>query len=337
MAANVLLVRTTAVYSAVNLIAGAGILGNVGGVTLASNIALGNAIRTYTSNSLFSRFANIVSLASSNASGAITYSVVNSTAPWLTNSLPAAYTSIYGTTMTNAITAQAGNIMGNGNLGKFDQVLGIAQGLISTTNELINSVAAANSRSSAISFTTVDNAITGGVSSVTQAFSAFAFDLGRLGQAINLSNLYNLGSPQALLQQLLDVSSIPAGLNTALLNVGLTQTDFANLSTTGLTDAQEKKVYEAMTQVTGQDLLEVLSLLRVQTPGLETMADLLNPAKTFPNSFNTFNAPTSDGLRGIYLNSTGTVNSNLETTLPLSVLVPLQGNPLQNMEVKPQT
>ena len=337
MAANVLLVRTTAIYSAVNLIAGAGILGNVGGVTLASNIALGNAISTYTSIPIVSRFASIVSLAASNAQGAINYTVVDSTAPWLTNSLPAAYTSIYGTTMTNAIVSQAANIMGNGNLGKFDQVLGAALGLVSSSNELINSVAAANSRSTAVGFTTTDNAITSGVSSVTEAFAAFAVDLDRLGRAIDLGNLNNLGSPQALLKQLISSASLPAGVNTALLNAGLTANAIINVSTTDLTDSEEKKLYEAMTQITGQDLLEVLSLLRVQTGGIETMADLLNPAKTFPNSFNTFNAPTSNGLRGIYLNETGAVNTNLETTLPKSVLFPLQGNPLQNMEIRPRT
>lgn len=337
MTANVLLVRTTATYSAVNLIAGAGILGNVGGVTLAANLALGNAISTYTSNPTVSRFANIVASAASNANGAITYSVVSSTAPWLTNSLPAAYSNIYGTTMTNAITAQAGNIMGNGDLGKFDQVLGAAQGLVASSNELINSVAAANSRSTAVGFTNTDNAITGGVSSVTEAFAAFAVDLDRLGRAIDLGNLNNLGSPQALLKQVLSSASLPAGVNTALLNAGLTANAITNVSTVDLTDAEEKKAYEAMTQVTGQDLLEVLSLLRVQTGGIETMADLLNPVKTFPNSFNTFSAPTTNGYRGIYLNETGAVNTNLETTLPRSVLVPLQGNPLQNMEIRPRS
>jgi hypothetical protein len=336
MTANVLLIRSVAQYTAVNLIAGAGILGNVGGVALAANTALGNAISTYTSNSTVSRFANIVSSAASNAGGAITYSVVSSTAPWLTNSLPAAYSNIYGVTMTNAITSQAANIMGHGDLGKFNQVFGAAQGLVASSNEIINSVAAANSHSTAVGFTNTDNAITGGVSALTQAFQAFALDLGRLGRAINLANLNNLGSPQALLQQLLAIAGFPTGLNTALLNAGLTVNEITTISTTGMTDAQQKKAYTAMTQVTGQDLLEVLSLLRVQTSGIVTMADLLNPAKTFPNSFNTFSAPTADGYRGIYLNSTGTVNTNLETTLPQSVLYPLQGNPLQNMELRPQ-
>ena len=45
------------------------------------------------------------------------------------------------------------------------------------------------------------------------------------------------------------------------------------------------------------------------------MADLLDPVKTFPNSFDTFSAPTTNGFRGIYINSSGAVNSNLATNL----------------------
>jgi len=337
MAGNVLLIRNVAQYSAVNLIAGAGMLGNVGGVTLASNIALGNAITSYTTNSVVSRYANIVSLAASNANSAITYSTTASAAPWLTNSLPSAYSGLYGVTMTNAITAAAGNIMGGGDLGKFDQVLSSASGLIAISNELINSAAAANSRSTSVGFINTDNTITSGISSITEAFAAFAQDLGRLGRAIDLANLNNLGSPQALVRQILNVSTLPAGLRTAMLNIGIASNTISTLSVVDMSDSDEKKLYQVMTQITGQDLLEVLSVLRVQTPGIETMADLLNPVKTFPNSFNTFSAPTNNGYRGIYLNSSGAINSNLETTLPPNVLAPLQGNPLQNLELRPQT
>ena len=336
MPGNVLLIRNVAQYSAVNLIAGAGILGNVGGVALASNIALGNAISAYASIPVVSRYANIVSLAAANANSAITFGTTSTAAPWLTNSLPAAYSNIYGTTMTNAITAQAGNIMGGGDLGKFDQVFSQASGLIATSNELIKSAQAANSQSTAISFVNVDNTITSGVSSVTEAFAAFAQDLRLLGRAINLANLNNLGSPQALVRQLLLVSTLPSGLRTAMLAEGIAKDNIDALARTDLSLADEKRLYVAMTKITGQTLLEVLSVLRVQTPGLETMADLLNPVKTFPNSFDTFSAPTTNGYRGIYINSSGAVNSNLATTLPPSVLIPLDGNPLQNLEPRQQ-
>jgi hypothetical protein len=88
-----------------------------------------------------------------------------------------------------------------------------------------------------------------------------------------------------------------------------------------------------MTQVTGFTLSQVLRVLNVTTTGLATMADLLNPVKIFPNSFQTLTVLTSNGLRGIYVDNIGTVNSLLETELPTNVLIPLQGNQLQNITV----
>jgi hypothetical protein len=93
-----------------------------------------------------------------------------------------------------------------------------------------------------------------------------------------------------------------------------------------MTDAEQKLLYDGMTKITGTTLTQILSILRVTTPGISTMADLLNPLKIFPKSFNTLTTPTSTGIRGIYVDSSGTVNSNLLTTLPPSVLAPLLGN-----------
>ena len=45
------------------------------------------------------------------------------------------------------------------------------------------------------------------------------------------------------------------------------------------------------------------------------MADLLNPAKILPNSFPSLTVPTPDGLRGIYADLSGTVNTNIEKFL----------------------
>ena len=116
-----------------------------------------------------------------------------------------------------------------------------------------------------------------------------------------------------------------------MLNVGIPESAIENPSDVVFTDQQQRLIYIAMTQITGTELQQVLSLLRVTTTGLVTMADLLNPVKIFPRSYNTLTAPTANGLRGIYINSSGAVNSRLETELPASVLAPLTGNPLQNM------
>ena len=137
-----------------------------------------------------------------------------------------------------------------------------------------------------------------------------------------------------MLQHLAKVASTTPALNTALLNVGIPESAAVDPQSVTFTAQQQRLIYIAMTQITGTDLQQILSLLRVTTAGLTTMADLLNPVKTFPRSYNTLTAPTANGLRGIYINSSGAVNSRLETELPASVLSPLTGNPLQNMSTQ---
>jgi hypothetical protein len=79
-------------------------------------------------------------------------------------------------------------------------------------------------------------------------------------------------------------------------------------------------MYQAMTQITGSDLNQILQILSVTTTGINTMADLLDPTKLFPNSFASLTVKTANGLRSIYENSNGAVNSKLVDDLPPYVL-----------------
>jgi hypothetical protein len=232
------------------------------------------------------------------------------------------------------VVAANNQILGNGDIGKFEQVFSSAQAFVSQTNQLIKTTLNANASTNTTGYTSQDNLATGGISSISQAFSAFGADLAQLGFLIDLNNLNNLGNPAAVLQQLAKVSSTTPALNTALLNVGIPESAVANPDGTEFTDQQQRLIYIAMTQITGTELQQILNLLRITTAGLVTMADLLNPVKIFPRSYNTLTAPTANGLRGIYIDSAGAVNSRLETELPASVLAPLTGNPLQNMSTQ---
>jgi hypothetical protein len=317
--------------SSVNLIAGAGILGNVGGIPIMANTDLGNSISSYTSVTVVSRFASIA------ASGYINQNAVANSFPALTNAVPTAYQGNLGSaTLTSTVNTEVTNILGNGDLGKFDQVIGPSQNLVEQTNQLVRTALNANAATNSFTFFNQDNIITGGLSQLTQAFRAFGEDLLRLGNLIDLANLPALGDPISLLRQIAYFTNIPPGLNTALLEAGIPEEAVADPANYTWSEQQQKLVYQVMTQITGNDLAQVLKLLKVTTPNIQTMSDLLNPVKIFPSSFNTLTAPTNDGIRGIYLNSTGAINSNLETTLPASVLAPLQGNPLQNLPGTPQ-
>ena len=316
----------TGILSSVHLIAGAGILGNVGGYPIDANADLSNAISSYTSVNVVARFLTIAS------SGYVNQNVVANSFPALTDAIPTAFQSRVGNaTLTGTINTLNNNILGNGDLGKFEQVFSSAQAFVSQNNQFIKTTLNANAITNTTGFSGQDNLSTGGISSVSQAFSAFGEDLAQLGFLIDLGNLNNLGNPDAVLKQIAAVSSSTPALNTALLNVGIPVSAVDNISSTVFTDQQQHLIYLAMTQITGSDLQQILHLLRVTTPNITTMADLLNPVKIFPRSFQTLTAPTASGLRGIYINSAGAVNSRLATELPASVLAPLTGNPLQNM------
>ena len=77
-----------------------------------------------------------------------------------------------------------------------------------------------------------------------------------------------------------------------------------------------------MTLITGNDLAQILSVLKVTTVGITTMADLLNPVKLFPNSFQSLTVSGTAFKRSIpiYVNSSGSVNETLKTELPPYVL-----------------
>lgn len=315
----------TGTLSSVNLIAGAGIVGNVGGVAIAANADLSANISSYTSVNVVARFANIAT------SGYVNQNIVANIFPALVNAVPSAYQGNLGNgTMTSAISFQTNRLLGNGDLGKFEQVFSAAQAFVTQTNQLIWSTVNANTTQYLTSYSTQNNLITGGLSDVSLALPDLGTDLSRLGLAINLNNLNGLGSPAALLKQIADVTNPTPALNTALLEAGIPNNVVGDLSNARWNNRYQKLAYEAMTKITGEDLQQILILLRVTTPGLTTLADLLNPVKMFPLSYTTLTAPTSQGLRAIYINSTGNVNSKLETILPSSVLAPLQGNPLQN-------
>jgi hypothetical protein len=78
---------TTGILSSVNLIAGAGILGNVGGFPITANTELSNAISSYTSIPVVSRFLAITQ------SGYVNQNIVANTFPALTDAIPTAYQS----------------------------------------------------------------------------------------------------------------------------------------------------------------------------------------------------------------------------------------------------
>lgn len=322
----------TGFLSSVNLIAGAGILGNVGGVPISANSAVISSIGTYSNLSVVSQFANVRSTGSAVLSGNAETALNNLAAnifPALTDTVPTAYQGSLGNTsvggLTSVVTDEINRIMGNGDIGIFDQLLGQVDAFRITSNQMINSTVNANDAAATSTYSSQDVTMTGGLSQITVAFRAFGEDLAALGFAIDLANLPNLGSPEALLRQIYTRTNGLPELTQALTQAGINRSVIDNINSVPMTDEQQKIAFEVMTKITRNPLVQILRLLRVTTRGITNLADLLNPVKAFPNSFNTLTAPTSNGIRAIYINSSGAVNTNLETELPATVLYPLQG------------
>ena len=134
--------------------------------------------------------------------------------------------------------------------------------------------------------------ITGGITSVNLATPAFGSDLQKLGRLINLKNLDDFGSPLALVRQLYSLTGSVPALFVAFIAAGISQEVVLNITnpTASFTDTVQRQMYNAMTQITGANLAQILAVFGVTTVGIETMADLLNPLKLFPNSYQSLTA-----------------------------------------------
>ena len=302
--------------------AAAGLLQNQG---IGINANLTSAIASYANTSLINPFLNTITLGSTG--NILSANVVvdletlaASSCPALSDSVPTAYSSL-GNQMITVITAEATLDICGSNPSKLSQAVNQADVYASQTSTFISS--AVNSQTYlADTFTTMNSMITGGITNVNLATGPFGTDLKNLGRLINLKDLGNFGSPLTLTQQVYSISGAVPSLTTAFVTAGISADIVLNITSPTVTvaDATQALMYKAMTQITGDNLAQILTILGVTTVGVTTMADLLNPVKLFPNSFQSLTAPTPNGPRAIYLNSTGSVNTALQTQLPPYVI-----------------
>ncbi len=304
-----------ATLTPLQLIAGAGLLQNQG---LVVSPALTAAIDAYESSPIMTLFFEALALDSSLAT------LAANSVPAFSNSLPAAYANI-GTQMTTAVTSQATADFANGDISKFIQALNLVLAYTQNTNLFINS--AVNSQTYlANTFTSTNDMITGDVTATNLATTDFGQDLLNLGSLIDLSNLNELGTPLGLIQRIVELTGNIPVLSLLLLAEGVSQDVVVNLTnpTLSVSDAVQKLMYQAMTKIIGDDLAQILKVLKITTLGLNSMADLLNPVKILPNSFLSLTVTTSNGQRAIYINDLGAVNTTLIQQLPQYVVVSYQ-------------
>ena len=309
---------TTGSLTALQLNAAAGLLQNQG---IGISTDLTAAIAAYKDTSLISPFLDTIAVGSTG--NILSANVVvdletlaANTCAALSNSVPPAYSSL-GVQMTDVVLAEAVVDICSNNVSKLAQAVNQAQGYTDQTSVFIDS--AVNSQTYlGNTFTTMNSMITGSVSSINLATGPFGTDLVNLGRLINLANLSNFGSPLALVQQLYSITGTIPTLSVAFINAGISTDIALNLTspTVSVIDSTQRLMYQAMIQITGSDLTQILTVLGVTTVGITTMADLLNPLKLFPNSYQSLTAPTANGPVAIYVNSTSAVDTNLIQVLP---------------------
>jgi hypothetical protein len=312
----------TGTLTALQLNSAAGLLQNQG-IGISANLT--SAISSYEGTSLISPLLSTITVGSTgNILSANVISNVETlaanTCSALSNSIPPAYSSL-GTQMTTAVLAEAAVDICSNNVSKLAQAVNQAQSYTEQSSIFINS--AVNSQTYlADTFTSMNSMTTGEITNVSLATGPFGTDLQNLGRLINLNNLGNFGSPLALTQQLYSVAGVIPILSQAFVAAGISTDIVLNINrpTTSVTDSIQKLMYQAMTTITGDNLNQVLTVLGVTTTGISTMADLLNPLKLFPNSYQSLTAPTSNGPRAIYLDAVGSVNTALATQLPPYVI-----------------
>lgn len=292
------------------LIAGAGLLQNQG---LGVSAELTAAITAYTNTPLMQAFLPAAALDAS-----LKILAANSV-PAFSNSVPAAYSSL-GTQMAQVILTQAIVDSGSGDISKFVQAFNVASSYGTITNQFINS--AVNSQTYlANTFTSTNDMITGDITTINLATPTFGQDLVNLGRLIDLSNLDVLGNPLALIQSIVSNTGAIPVLNLLLLAEGVPEEIVLNLTdpTLSVTDSIQKLIYQAMLKIDGTNLTQITQVLGVTTAGIDTMADLLNPVRLFPQSFQSLTVITANGVRAIYTTASGSVNTNLLAELPAYV------------------
>lgn len=289
---------------------------------------LNTAVNAYLNTTVIHPLANAVTIGStgnilSNVTLTRLVEIASNSCPALSDSIPTANISSYPAELTTTLlTNTANTYLGNGDDSIFVQAFGIATGYASSTNQVINSVV--NSQTYlGNTFTTMNDMVSGGITAVNLATPQWASDLAKLGSLINLKTLDDMGSPLALVKQLVLLAGVLPQISRTFSEAGVSTDVVVNLGKPSLTvtDADQRAMYTAMTKITGSELAQILQVFGVTTANINTMADLLNPYKIFPNSYQTLTVTNLNKVSvNIYVNDQGTVNADLAQGLPAVAL-----------------
>ena len=209
-------------FSPMQITAGAGLLGGLGGGALGISSSLTSAISKVTSIPAVAAATSVVKSIGSGVSTSIVdrlKTIGATNFPGLTNVIPASFTSVLGNApFTDVITAQANDIFG-ADMGVFSQHLAATSAYVTGSNSLIS--AAINAGQNIAASSGYSDILSGGISAVTDALPEFSSALSKVGSAVDFGNLDNLGNPIQLAKNFMNQAGGLPMLDTALEKVGL--------------------------------------------------------------------------------------------------------------------
>jgi hypothetical protein len=149
-------------------------------------------------------------------------------------------------------------------------------------------------------YSNMDDLITGDITGVSVATTIFGQDLITSGKAINLQSIATFGLPSNLLMTLQKNNALTKSVSLALIASEISVSELSDIISLAvpISKEQERKIYGAFGIILGQDLKDILVSLNCKTVGLESLADLLNPIKLFPNSYQTLTVPVYNTVGG---------------------------------------
>lgn len=141
-------------------------------------------------------------------------------------------------------------------------------------------------------YSNMNDLISADVTGVNLATQLFGQDLINTGKALNLSKMSTFGLPSNLIETCKKNNALTNSLVLSLLASDMTQLEVESLILNKTVSKRtQQKAYAAMLLIKGVDLANILLPLNCKTPNLESLADLLNPKKLFPNSFSSLTVP----------------------------------------------
>ena len=213
------------------------------------------------------------------------------------------------TLYSDYISTHINNIIGDGDNSIFISRLLAILGYTKSINDMIN--AAVNGETlNAQTFTSMDALITANISAVSRYTQEWGQDLLNTGLLYDFSRLDIIGSPQSLLERMVDTNTLvlitteleEAGIDVYTLTAAINDNPDLVMKTSA-----QKRVYDVFVTIIDQKLLDILFVFGITTTNIGTLADLLDVTKMFPASFNTITSLNNGTLELIYLEDTANI------------------------------